>query len=327
MPRVFSGVQPTGALHIGNYLGALRQFEAAPGHLYCIVDWHAITEPHDPALLREGTLHVAAAMIALGLHEGSTLFVQSHVPAHMELMWYMTCTGTMGELQRMTQFKAKAQGRESVSVGLFAYPLLMAADILLYRTEKVPVGEDQKQHVELTRDLAERFNSRYGKTFVLPEAVMPPAGARVRSLTKPTEKMSKSDPDPDSKILLLDSPDDIRRKIKRAVTDTGREIRHDPEEKPGISNLLEIQSALTGTPISRLEELYAGKAYREFKEEVAEAVVEGLRPLREKMVAIASEAGEIERILQEGARKAAALGAPLLEDVRRKLGFMELSPS
>lgn len=327
MARVFSGVQPTGALHIGNYLGALRQFEAAPGHLYCIVDWHAITEPHDPAQLHQGTLHVASAMIALGLHEESILFVQSHVPAHVELMWYMTCTGTMGELQRMTQYKAKAKGRRSVSVGLFAYPLLMAADILLYRTEKVPVGEDQRQHVELTRDLAERFNSRFGETFVLPEAVMPPAGARVRSLTKPLEKMSKSDPDPDSKILLLDSPDEIRRKIKKAVTDTGREIRYDPQEKPGISNLLEIQSAFTGEPISKLEEMYAGKTYRELKEQVAEVVVEGLRPLREKMQAIAAHPGEIEGILKEGAEKAAALAEPMLKEVRQKLGFLERLPS
>lgn len=321
MARVLSGIQPTGQTHIGNYLGALRHWRPHPDHLYCIVDLHSMTLPYDPQELRESTRSMAALLMALGLHEGSVLFVQSQVPAHAELMWILSCVATMGELNRMTQFKSKGRGRASVSSGLFMYPVLMAADILLYQTEQVPVGDDQKQHVELTRDIAERFNSRFGPTFTLPEAVIPKVAARVMSLTNPTEKMSKSSPDPDSKILVADEPDVIRRKIMRAVTDSGREVRYDREGKPGISNLLEIMSAFTGRPIPELEAEYGDRGYGTFKRAVAEAVVEGLRPLQERLRDILADPVEIERTLARGAEEAAARAEPTLRQVKERVGL------
>lgn len=323
MARVFSGVQPTGAAHIGNYLGAFRQFRPDPDHLYCIVDLHAITLPHDPEALRRDTRYIAGILIALGLHRGSTVFVQSHVPAHAEMMWLLSSVASTGELGRMTQYKVKAaaQGRRGVPSGLFMYPVLMAADILLYHTDEVPVGEDQTQHVELARDLALRFNSRYGETFTVPRLITPKVAARVMSLTHPLEKMSKSAEDPDSKVLLTDSPDEIRRKVMKSVTDSGREVRHSPEDKPGISNLLEIMSAFTGTSVDALAAEYGDKGYGTFKKAVAEAIVEGLRPLQHELDRVLADPFGIDAILRAGREHAAARAEAVLRAVKEKMGF------
>lgn len=324
MKRVFSGVQPSGSLHIGNYLAAIRRFALfQEGYecFYSVVDLHAITVPQDPEKLRRSTMSTAALFVAAGLDPDKVcIFVQSENPNHAELAWILQCVATFGELQRMTQFKDKARGKASVSAGLFTYPVLMAADILLYDTDVVPVGEDQKQHVELTRDLAERFNKRFGETFRIPEPVIPEQGGRIMSLTEPARKMSKSDPDPDSRIELLDSPDEIVRKIRKAVTDSGREIVYDPENKPAVSNLMTIYSLLSGKSMDEIRRDYEGKGYGIFKSDLAELVVEKLRPVRERYRGL-MESGQIREILTAGARRAYEVSAAKMKEVREKVGL------
>jgi tryptophanyl-tRNA synthetase len=324
--RVFSGIQPTGSLHLGNYLGALRQFvelQTRAECLFCVVDLHALTLPQDPAALRADTLAVAALYLACGIDpRQATVFVQSHVSAHAELGWLLGCLCTFGELGRMTQFKDKSHGRESVSLGLFAYPALMAADILLYRSTAVPVGDDQRQHLELTRDVAERFNARFGATFPLPEPFVGKVGARVMSLQNPAEKMSKSAPDPQSRIELRDSPDAIRQKVRRAVTDSGRDVRHDPTAKPAISNLLEIFALVSGRPVAALAAEYGESGYGRFKADLAEALVAHLEPIQRRYRELQDAPDHLEAVLREGAGRAAALAAPTLAEVRARLGLL-----
>ncbi|MBO0787741.1 MAG: tryptophan--tRNA ligase, partial [Actinobacteria bacterium] len=288
-PRVFSGIQPTAdSFHLGNYLGALRQWVAlqeSHDAFYCVVDLHAITLPQDPALLRQRTRIAAAQLLAIGLDpDVSTVFVQSHVPEHAELAWVLGCQTGFGEASRMTQFKDKSAkgGAQQASVGLFTYPVLQAADILLYQTDQVPVGEDQRQHLELSRDLAIRFNHRYGQTFTVPAAYILGGVAKITDLQEPTAKMSKSTSSPQGIIDLLDEPDAIRRKVARAVTDTGSGITEDEAAKPGITNLLRIYSALSGTSIADLTARYAGAGYGTFKRELAEVVAGALAPIRER---------------------------------------------
>jgi tryptophanyl-tRNA synthetase len=323
--RVLSGIQPTGQLHIGNYLGAIRQFvqlQERAECLFCVVDLHAMTVPWDPAALARDTRTVAALYLACGIDpERSVVFVQSHVPQHAELAWILGCLATFGELGRMTQFKDKGQGRASVSLGLFAYPVLMAADILLYRAEAVPVGEDQKQHLELTRDLAQRFNSRFGATFPLPEPLIAEAGARVMSLQNPQEKMSKSAPDPAGRIELLDPPDAVRAKVRRAVTDSGREVRYDRAAKPAISNLLEIFSLVSGEPVPALEARYGETGYGRFKQDLAEALVAFLEPIQRRYRELQGAADHLDAVLRRGAERAQALAEAVMRDVRRRTGL------
>ncbi len=324
MKRVFSGVQPTGGLTLGNYLGAIKHFVEMQDEydcFYCVVDLHALTIPKDPKELGPLIVDTAAYMMAAGLDpEKVTLFVQSDVPAHSELSWIMECTATFGELSRMTQFKEKSEGRESVSGGLFTYPALMAADILLYDTDYVPVGEDQKQHVELARDLAIRFNSRYGQTFKVPEPVIAQTGARIKSLADPSKKMSKSDTDPFGAIFLGDGEDEIAKKVRRAVTDSGREIIYDPEEKPALANLLAIYSHCADLPIERVTETYAGKGYADFKKGLAEVVIQCLRPIQEKYREM-SESGYVKEALVKGAGKAMKVSTPVLRKAKERLGL------
>ncbi|MCL6637650.1 MAG: tryptophan--tRNA ligase, partial [Alicyclobacillus sp.] len=280
LPRVLSGIQPSGIMTLGNYLGAMKNFVKLQHEaecFFCIVDLHAVTVPQEPAELRQNTLNLAALYLACGIDpDKATLFVQSQVPAHAELGWLLQCVAYYGELGRMTQFKDKSSQREVVTAGLFTYPALMAADILLYQADLVPVGEDQKQHLELTRDLADRFNRRYGPTFTVPEPYIPEVGGRIMSLEDPAKKMSKSDANPNAYIAMLDDADTIRRKVLRAVTDSGREIRYDPQEKPAISNLLTIFALCSGQSLAEVEAAYAGKGYGEFKKDLAEVVVAAL---------------------------------------------------
>ena len=305
MSRVLSGLQPSGDLHLGNYLGAVRNWVAdqdAHDAYYCIVDLHALTLDIDPAELRTRTYETALDLLAAGLDpERCTLFVQSHVTEHVQLSWLLECTATMGELRRMTQFKDKSAGRDSVRVGLFTYPVLQAADILLYDAERVPVGEDQRQHVELARELANRFNHRYGPTLVVPEASIPTMAARVMDLQHPAQKMSKSVNSPLGTVLLLDEPADITRKVKKAVTDTDGEMRYDPEAKPGLSNLLELLAVATGRTPTQVAGSY--ERYGDLKNDLAEALVELLRPVRERRAALATE-GAVTALLATGADKA-----------------------
>jgi tryptophanyl-tRNA synthetase len=323
--RVFSGIQPTGNLHIGAYLGALgnwvkKQYETE--NVFCIVDLHAITVPQDPALLKKRTRELTGIYLAAGLDaEYSIIFVQSHIAAHAELAWILNCFLPMGWMFRMTQFKEKsAELKEQVSVGLFDYPALMAADILLYRTDQVPVGEDQKQHVELTRDVAQRFNSIYGETFVLPEPIIPDVGARIMGLDDPTKKMSKSNDAPNHSIKLLDPPDVVRAKIVRATTDSLKEIRFD-EGRHGVNNLLTIYHAFTGESRQEIESKFAGKGYSDLKKDLAEVVIEGLRPLQERYKALTAEPGHIDAILEEGATKARPMAEKMLAEVKEKVGL------
>jgi tryptophanyl-tRNA synthetase len=306
MATVFSGVQPSGDFHLGNYLGAFRNWVAAQHDndaYFCIVDLHALTVEIDPSELRRRTLESAVVLLAVGLDpEVVTLFVQSHVPEHPRLAWLLECTASFGELSRMTQFKEKSSGSESVRAGLFTYPTLMAADILLYQVDEVPVGDDQRQHLELTRDLAIRFNRRYGETFTVPRATIPAVGARVMDLQHPEAKMSKSVDSPLGTVRILDEPAVIERKIKRAVTDPGTTVVHDREHKPGVSNLLELLSAATGVPLAEVAARY--DAYGPLKADVAEAVVAMLSPVRERAKALQSDLGEVERILAAGAARA-----------------------
>ncbi|HHY68925.1 MAG TPA: tryptophan--tRNA ligase [Bacillota bacterium] len=324
MKRVFSGVQPSGVLHLGNYFGAIRRFvDFQDGYdcYYCIVDLHAITVYQDPKELPKQIQDTALYYLAAGLDpKKTTLFVQSDVPCHAELSWILECVATFGELSRMTQFKDKAEGKESVSAGLFTYPVLMAADILLYDTDIVPVGEDQKQHVELCRDLAERFNSRYGETFKMPEPFIPQFGSRIKSLQDPNKKMSKSDPDPNSYISLDDPKDEIVKKIRRAVTDSGREIIYLPEEKPAIANLMTIYALCTGKSLPEIEQHFSGKGYADFKKDLADVVIQELMPVQERYKDYRNS-GDLPHILREGAVKANQVSSGVLKRAKERLGL------
>jgi tryptophanyl-tRNA synthetase len=321
---VLSGIQPSGDLHLGNYVGAISRWarEQQPEHFFCIVNLHAITVPQDPAGLRERTVDLACWLLAAGLDpDVCTLFVQSHVAEHAELSWVLECTATMGELGRMVQFKEKSAGKESVSVGLFTYPVLQAADILLYQADEVPVGADQRQHVELTRDVAQRFNTRFGDTFTLPRATLPEAGARVMDLQLVDKRMAKSVESPQGKILLGESEDETRRKVMRAVTDSGAEVRA-AADKPGVSNLLDLMAAVTGTDIAALEAHFDGKGYGDFKREVAEAVNAYLRPVRSRYAELRTDPAMVEESLRKGAGKARAVAAETMEAVRDRVGLL-----
>ena len=328
-PRLFSGMQPSAdSLHAGNYIGALlqwRELQTTHDALFCVVDLHAITVPQDPATLREQTRRTAAQYIAAGIDpERSTLFVQSHVPAHAQLAWVLNTLTGFGEASRMTQFKDKAakQGTEAASLGLFAYPTLMAADILLYQAESVPVGDDQKQHVELTRDLAARFNGRYGTTFVVPEATILRETARIYDLQDPSSKMSKSAASDAGIVWLLDEPARTAKKIKSAVTDAEREIRFDRGAKAGVSNLLTMLSAFGGTPVAQLEESYVGKGYGDLKRDVAEAVVETFAPVRERTLELLDDPAELDRLLAANADRAAEIAERTIATVYDRIGFV-----
>lgn len=319
---VFSGLQPTGNLHIGNYLGALRNWVRLQEEydcIYCVVDLHAITVPLDPAEFNRDRLEAAKVLLAAGVDpERSLFYYQSQVPQHTELAWILgTITGT-GQLNRMTQFKDKSDKAGS-NLGLYSYPVLMAADILLFRADAVPIGEDQKQHLELTRDLVERFNHRFGDEFPMPEPIIPKKGARVMSLQDPTAKMSKSDPDESSRILILDDPDTIRKRLKRAVTDSETEVRYDWAKKPGISNLIEIMSLFTDASVASIEADYGSGGYGKFKEAVAEAVVAGLAPLRSAYEEM--DDAEVARLMQRGALDARTRAEGFQQAVRRRVGL------
>jgi tryptophanyl-tRNA synthetase len=329
MKRVLSGIQPTSdSFHLGNYLGAVKQWvELQDGHdaFYCIVDLHALTVETDPALLRKRTLASAAQLLALGISpEKSTLFVQSQVPQHNQLGWIMECMTGFGEASRMTQFKDKSSkaGADSARVGLFTYPMLQAADILLYQPHFVPVGEDQRQHIELTRDLAGRFNSRYGQTFQIPEAYILKTAAKINDIQEPTAKMSKSSGSAAGVIEIMDTPEANLKKIKSAVTDAGREVKFDLAEKPGISNLLTIHSALSGRTISDLENEFAGKGYGDFKTAVAEVVVEYLRPIRAKAVELLEDEKHLLDILHQGSAKARVVAQETVNATYKNLGVV-----
>ena len=327
MTRVLSGIQPTGEVHLGNYIGALRQWVADQDEhdtFYVIVDLHAITVPQDPTTLRESTLDLAAILIAAGLDPSRcTLFVQSHVPEHTELSWVLGCIATFGELRRMTQFKDKAgkQREASVSAGLFTYPILQAADILIYQADRVPVGEDQRQHLELTRDIAARFNGRFGETFVLPDAAIPAMGARIMDLQNPTAKMSKSSESPQGTIRVTDDVDAIRKKVRSAVTDSGREIVA-REDKAAISNLLTIYSVASGKEVPKLESEYAGAGYKEFKSDLSEVLIEFLRPLQTRYAELKGDPAELARLLEVGSDKARAAAQKTMDVVRDRVGFL-----
>lgn len=324
MKRVFSGVQPSGVLTLGNYLGALKNFvrvQAEHDCLFCVVDLHALTVPQDPLSLRENVRRVAALFLASGIDpDRATIFVQSRVSAHAEMAWLLQCLTWFGELGRMTQFKEKSQGKETFSVGLFTYPTLMAADILLYDTNYVPVGEDQKQHLELTRDLAQRFNRRYGDLLVVPEPMIARVGARIMALDNPRAKMSKSSDTPDSYISMLDAPDTIAKKIRRAVTDSDNAIRYAPQEKPGVSNLMSILSLCSGRSLEQLEEDFAGKGYGQLKQAVAEAVIAELEPIQQRYRDIVNS-NTLDEILDRGARRAQELAAATLYRVQQAMGL------
>ena len=322
--RIFSGAQPTGNLHIGNYLGALKNWVNLQNEyesFFCIVNLHAITLPQNPELLKKKTLDLARIYLASGIDpEVSTIFIQSDVSEHAELAWILACVSRMGELERMTQFKDKGKGnRERAGVGLFTYPVLMASDILLYQTHLVPVGKDQKQHLELSRDLAIRFNRDFGETFVVPEPYIPPVGANILSLQEPAKKMSKSDENANGSVFLLDDPDTITKKIKRAVTDSGTTIEFD-EARPAISNLLTIYHLMTDKSVKEAEAHFAGKGYGHFKTELAETVVEFLKPFQEKAKGYTDE--ELNRILKDGAEKARIIARETLQDVYAKMGIV-----
>ena len=322
---VFSGVQPSGNLTVGNYLGAMRNFTAFPDHkcFYCVVDLHAITVRQVPAELRRRTYETLALYIASGLDpQKNTLFVQSQVPAHAELGWMLNCYTMFGELGRMTQFKDKsAKHAENINAGLFTYPTLMAADILLYQTDVVPVGIDQKQHLELARNIAERFNGVYGDTFVVPEGYIPQTGMKIMSLAEPTAKMSKSDPNPNAIVYILDEPDAIIRKFRRAVTDSGNEICRG-EGKEGIANLMTIYSCFTGKSDEEIAAEFSGKGYGVFKEAVGEATIEGLRPVREEWKRLMADKAYLESVMKQGSEEAAYSARKTLSKVKRKLGFV-----
>ncbi|HIV75204.1 MAG TPA: tryptophan--tRNA ligase [Candidatus Pseudogracilibacillus intestinigallinarum] len=325
MKKIFSGIQPSGTLTLGNYLGAMRQFVQLQedNHCYfCIVDQHAITVPQDPKQLRENSRSLAALYIASGLDpEKVTLFIQSEVPAHTELGWMLQSITYMGELERMTQFKDKSEGRDAVSSALFTYPALMAADILLYQTDIVPVGEDQTQHLELTRTVAERFNNRFGNVFVIPEIKIPEVGARIMSLQEPTKKMSKSDENTKSFISMLDTPKQMEKKIKSAVTDSDGIVKFDKENKPGVSNLMTIYASCTGKTLEEIEAEFEGKGYGDFKGAVANAVVDTLEPIQARYHELINSE-ELDKILNNGANKAAHFANRTLTKAKKKMGIL-----
>ncbi|RKD31792.1 tryptophan--tRNA ligase [Thermohalobacter berrensis] len=322
---IFSGVQPSGKLTIGNYLGAIKnwlKYQDEYDCYFCIVDLHAITVPQVAKDLRRNSLEVLALYIASGLNpEKVTLFIQSHVSAHTELAWVLNCMTYMGELNRMTQFKEKSKKNEAnLNAGLYTYPVLMASDILLYQTDLVPVGDDQKQHLELARDLARRFNNRYSPTFKVPEPIIAKVGARIMSLQEPNKKMSKSDENENSYILLTDDPDTIRRKVKRAVTDSYNTVKF-TDEQPGIKNLITIYSKLSDESIEDIENKYEDKGYADFKKDLAEVIIEGLRPIREKFEDLMKNKDYLEEIYLEGANNAERVARKTLRKVYRKVGF------
>jgi tryptophanyl-tRNA synthetase len=327
--RVLSGIQPTAdSFHLGNYLGAIRQWVALQDSydaFYCVVDLHAITVPQDPAVLRHRTRLAAAQLFGAGLDpKRCTVFVQSHIPEHAELAWVLSCLTGFGEASRMIQFKDKSQksGADQASVGLFTYPILQAADILLYQTDQVPVGEDQRQHLELTRDLAQRFNHRFGPTFVVPGPYIVKGVAKIADLQDPTVKMSKSSSSPQGIVDVLEDPASIRKKIARAVTDVGAEVRADDEAKPGVTNLLRIYAALTGASLADLEQRYAGSGYGAFKKDLADVVVGALAPVRERTEKMLADEAELDRLLADGADRAREVANSTLALVRDRVGFL-----
>ena len=324
-PRVFSGIQPTGRKTLGNYSGGFRQYaqtQETHDAFFCIVDLHSITVEYDPAELRNMTLDLAAMLFATGLDaDKSVVFCQSHVTAHAEAAWLLSAVASYGQLGRMTQFKEKTEGKEFVSAGLFTYPVLMAGDILLYQTDLVPIGDDQRQHLELARDIAERFNFRYGETFRVPDGQFPEIGGRIMDLQEPSNKMSTTLSSEQGAVYIEDEPDAIRKKFKSAVTDSGRDVRYDPKEKPGVSNLLEIMNVATGEPIAALEARFADAGYGDFKEAVGESVVELLTPIRESYLALRADERELQRLLAVGAEKARNTSEPTLAEMYDRMGF------
>jgi tryptophanyl-tRNA synthetase len=326
--RIFSGIQPTGAKHLGNYSGGFRQYAATQERgeaFFCIVDLHSITVAYDPEDLRERTLDLAAMLFTTGLDpDRSTVFIQSQVAAHPEAAWLLGSVTSFGELNRMTQFKDRREQQDFVSAGMFTYPVLMAGDILLYQTDQVPIGDDQRQHLELARNIAERFNQRYGETFTLPEGVYPEIGARIMDLQEPDRKMSTTGGTPQGTVLLLDEPDTIRKKFKSAVTDSGRDVRR-AEDKPGITNLIDILSVATGDTPEAIEARYDGAGYGPFKTDVGDAVVELLGPVQERYAELRSDPRELERLLSRGAEKARQASEPTLEAMYDRMGFVRSS--
>jgi tryptophanyl-tRNA synthetase len=326
--RIFSGIQPTGAKHFGNYSGGFRQYAATQERgeaFFCIVDLHSITVDYDPADLRERSLDLAAMLFATGLDPGrSTVFAQSHVSAHAEAAWLLSAVTSYGQLGRMTQFKDKAEGREFVSAGLFTYPILMAADILLYQTDIVPIGDDQRQHLELSRDIAERFNARFGETFKLPDGVYPEVGARIMDLQEPTRKMSTTNGTPQGTLLMLDPPDVIRKKVRSAVTDSGSDVRRG-DDKPGVTALIEIMTVATGDTPDEIEARYDGSGYGQFKSDVAEAVIALLEPIQARYHEYRNDTVELGRLLAVGAEKAREASAPTLQAIYDRMGFVPRS--
>jgi tryptophanyl-tRNA synthetase len=325
MARVFSGIQPTGRKHLGNYIGAIRHYVADQSlgeAFYCIVDLHSISVPYDAATLADNTLDTAATLLAAGVDpHRCTLFVQSQVPEHSEGCWLLSAVATMGELQRMTQFKDKSEGKDSVSLALFSYPVLQAADILLYQTDRVPVGDDQRQHLELARNIAQRFNHRFDETLRLPEAAIPSTGGRVMDLQDPTRKMSTTGGTEQGTVLIGDPPELVRRKVMSAVTDSGSEVRRG-DGKEGIGNLIEIMSIATGEPEEVIEGRYDGSGYGAFKTDVAEAVIEMLRPVRERHAELRADDQEVRAVLAAGAEKAHAVAAQTMATMRERMGFL-----
>jgi tryptophanyl-tRNA synthetase len=325
--RIFSGIQPTGDKHLGNLVGGFRQYAATQEQgdgLFCIVDLHSITVEYDPEDLRRRTLDLAAMLFATGLDPTrSTVFCQSHVTAHAEANWLLSGVASYGQLGRMTQFKDKSVKREFVSAGLFTYPVLMAGDILLYQTDIVPIGDDQRQHLELARDVAERFNARFGETFVVPRGVYPEVGARIMDLQEPERKMSTTDGTPQGTVLILDPPDVVRRKFKTAVTDSGRDVVR-AAEKPGVTNLIDVMSVATAEPPEAIETRYGSDGYAQFKEDVGEAVVALFAPIQDRYRELRADEGELRRLLAVGADKAREASAPTLEQMYERMGFVRL---
>ena len=325
--RIFSGIRASGDKTLGNYSGGFRQYAATQERgegFFCIVDLHSITTAYEPEQLRESTLDLAAMLFATGLDpERSTVFAQSHVAAHAEAAWLLSAVTSFGELRRMTQFKDKSEQQDFVSAGLFTYPVLMAGDILLYQTDIVPIGDDQRQHLELARNVAERFNSRYGETFTVPDGVFPEEGARIKNLQEPERLMSTSAGTAQGVVRMVDEPDVVRKKFKTAVTDSGREVRHDPQEKPGVSNLIEIMAVASGRSIAEVEAAYDGQGYGSFKEDVGEAVIALLDPIQERYHGLRADAAELQRLLARGAEKARKASEPTLEAMFDRMGFVK----
>jgi tryptophanyl-tRNA synthetase len=331
--RIFSGIQPTGAKHFGNWSGGFRQYAATQDRavaaggeaFFCIVDLHSITVDYDPADLRERSLDLAALLFATGLDpERSTVFAQSHVTAHAEAAWLLSAVTSYGQLGRMTQFKDKGERQEFVSAGLFTYPVLMAGDILLYQTTHVPIGDDQRQHLELSRDVAERFNARFGETFTVPEGIYPEVGARIMDLQEPTKKMSTTGGTPQGTLLMLDSPDVLRKKVRSAVTDSGSDVRRG-DDKPGVTNLIDIMSVASGEDADAIVSRYDGGGYGQFKADVADAVVALLEPIQVRYHELRGDPGELTRLLSVGAEKARTAAAPTLGAMYERMGFVRLS--